>query len=153
MTAAEVGGRVCALPMDGGFYMVTVRQVIGKGVIPGAMAMGDASAVMVIAASFVGWLPPFAGALAIVWYTIQILESHTVQNLMRTRRLRRLVKLRAEAAALELMIREKNTDLKGLDRANELHTASLVKADELTHQQRLKDDAEEEADIKSMLEK
>lgn len=94
----------------------------------------DAGAVGVIAAAIVGWLPPVAAVLAIVWYCIQIIESRTVQKKLRQWRLRRLVKLRAEAVALELAIRHNNFDLRGLDEANQVHQAASAKATELTHE-------------------
>ena len=91
------------------------------------MAGGDTVAIVGIAAALIGWLPPIAASIAIVWYAIQIYESQTLQNMFRTYRLRRLVRLRAEATALELLIREKNQDKLGeLNRANRVHTAAIV---------------------------
>lgn len=94
----------------------------------------DAGAVGLIAGAITGWLPPLAAILAIVWYVIQIYESSTLQKKLRSYRLRRLVRIRAEAVALELLLRgNKSADLRGLDEANQVHLAATSKATELTH--------------------
>jgi hypothetical protein len=93
----------------------------------------DAGAVGVIAAAIVGWLPPLAAIVAILWYVIQIYESQTVQRKVRAWRLRKLVKLRAETVALELALRTQNYDLRALDEATQVHKVAVEKAAELSH--------------------
>lgn len=92
----------------------------------------DASAVGVITAAIIGWLPPLAALVAIIWYIIQIFESRTIQKKIRVFRLRRLVRLRADAAALELTIRGQNFDLRGLDEANQIYVAATTEAAKVT---------------------
>lgn len=43
---------------------------------------GDATSLMLIAASIADWLPPVAAALSIVWVSIRIYETDTVQNII-----------------------------------------------------------------------
>lgn len=116
------------------------RFMSDKGISPG-VAIGDAGAVGLIAVSIMGWLPPLAAIIAIIWYCIQIYESRTLQKNVRNWRLRKLVKLRSEATALELRLRENNNDLRGLDQANTVHLAATVASNLATHTQRLTDDA------------
>ena len=66
--------------------------------------------------------------------------------MLRTRRLKKLVTIRAKATALELLIREKNSELGNLDRANAVHSAALKAADEITHEQNKIDIQKEQAD-------
>lgn len=87
-----------------------------------------------IGGSLFGIIPAVAAILAIVWYLIEIFESPTLQKFIRSRRLRKLVRLRAKAVALELMVREQNFDLRGLDEANQVHLAAAGKAATLTHE-------------------
>lgn len=54
----------------------------------------DAVSAGAIFGSIVGALPPIAAFVAIVWYAIQIYESHTVQKYARARRISRLRKRR-----------------------------------------------------------
>jgi len=46
--------------------------------IPHSHAVDTASAAL-IAASFAGWIPTAAAIVAVVWYTIQVLESKTAK--------------------------------------------------------------------------
>ena len=40
----------------------------------------DAVSVGAVAGSLMGWLPPIAAALTIIWTTIRIFETNTVQS-------------------------------------------------------------------------
>jgi len=40
----------------------------------------DAVSVGTVAGSLMGWLPPIAAALTIIWTTIRIFETNTVQS-------------------------------------------------------------------------
>lgn len=62
-----------------------------------------------IVASAVGYLPAFAAAVALIWYLIQITESKTVQTWIKTRRIRRLAKLKARAILLEAQLQHPTT--------------------------------------------
>lgn len=104
------------------------------------LVAGDVSAIGVITVTLISILPPIAAVLAIIWYIVQIYESRTIQNKLRSIKLRRLVNLRAKAVALELSISSRNFDLQGLDRANRVHLAATTVAAEQTHQQFEKDE-------------
>lgn len=62
----------------------------------------DAGAAGAIIASMLGWLPPVAAVLAILWYLLQFWESRTLQSFMQKRTQRRIVRLTAKLAALQL---------------------------------------------------
>lgn len=108
---------------------------MGKGTILAIWVVGDTGALGVITASLLGLLPPIAAVFAIGWYALQMWESKSCQNLMRNRRLKKLVYLRAAAAALELIIRQKNTDLSGLVAANTIHAAAFSASRDVTQKQ------------------
>ena len=86
-----------------------------------------------IGGSLFGLIPAFAAILAVIWYVLEIWENKTVQRMLRARKLRKLVKLRARAVALELSIRNADGNLQGLDDANQVHLAASGKAAELVH--------------------
>jgi hypothetical protein len=67
--------------------------------------IGNGFSIATIATTFIGWTPAIAAVVALVWYLIQIYESATVQHWLGTRRLRKIVRLRARAAVLETEIR------------------------------------------------
>ena len=54
-----------------------------------------------IIGTFIGWLPGVAAVVALIWYMIQIYESKSVQNWLRTRRMRRLAAYKIAIAQLE----------------------------------------------------
>ena len=87
-----------------------------------------------IGGAFFGLIPAFAALLAVFWYILEIYESKTMQRWIRARRLRKLVKLRIRAVALELLIREHDGELQALDAANQVNMAATGKAAELTHE-------------------
>lgn len=87
-----------------------------------------------IGGAFFGLIPAFAALLAVIWYLLEIWENKTVQRVVRVRKLRRLVKLRAKAVALELSIRNADGGLRGLDEANQVHQAASGKAAEIVHE-------------------
>ncbi len=95
------------------------------------VAGGDSIAVAGIVMSLMGWLPPMAALVAVIWYAIQIYESRTLQAMLNKSRLRRLVQLRAKAAALELMIRGTHADVTELNEANVIHAAAIQKRQEI----------------------
>ena len=67
-----------------------------------------------------------ASVIAIIFYSIQIMESPAVHRVRLAHRLSRLVRIRAQATALELSIREADNDIKhSLDRANLIHAAAV----------------------------
>ncbi len=101
---------------------------------PPLRVAGELSAVGVITTTILGILPPMVALIAFIWYVIQITESKTIQRKIRACRLRRLVRLRAKAVALELAIRNHNFDLRGLDEANQVHLAAAEKSAVLTHE-------------------
>jgi hypothetical protein len=117
-----------------------------RATVPAFWATGDAVSIGVIGGTLLNYLPPAAAFFAIAWYVIQMYESKTIQNMLRTRRLKQLVAIRAKATALELLIREKNTELGNLDRANAVHSAALKAADDITHEQNKIDIRKEEAE-------
>ena len=104
-------------------------------------AVGDIGAVGTIAAALAGWLPPFAAVIAIFWYLIQIRESLTVQVWVRRWRLRKLVKMRANAVQYELYLQQRNTGLIGLARANKVHLAAETEAAAVTQDLMEKEEA------------
>lgn len=62
-----------------------------------------------IIASILGFLPPLAALVALVWYFIQIGESVTVQRWITGRRVRKLARLKARAIMLEAKMRRPET--------------------------------------------
>src|SRR5208282_553543 len=86
--------------------------------------IGDLSALLTLAASFGGFIPPLVSCIVLIYYIIQIRESITIQRWLRARQLRKLVKLRAHAVEYELYLHNKNQDLSGLVDANKLHIAA-----------------------------
>lgn len=65
-----------------------------------------------IMASLVGVVPAIAAGVALVWYLIQIHESATVQKWLKTRRIRKLAHLKAEAIMLEAKLKDPETPSK-----------------------------------------
>ena len=65
---------------------------------------GDVLGAGAIVGSLLGYLPPAAAFLALIWYAIQIWESRTIQhwwrNRVEVRRAKKLVKLRAREKIL-----------------------------------------------------
>lgn len=55
-----------------------------------------------ILGTIVGWLPPLAALIALVWYVIQIGESKTVRGLFARRRERKIARLKAKLTHLEI---------------------------------------------------
>jgi hypothetical protein len=52
----------------------------------GAKHVGDAVSVFTVLATLAAWLPPLAALFTIVWSSIRIWESKTVQNWIKRRR-------------------------------------------------------------------
>lgn len=71
----------------------TILSWVGNGLSLGA-----------IATTMLGLTPAVAAIVAIIWYSIQIYESATVQKWFAKRRLRRLARLKAEVLMLETKI-------------------------------------------------
>jgi hypothetical protein len=70
------------------------------------MTVGDAvihaTAAGSILSTVAGWLPPAAALLAVVLYTLQILEHKTVRDWFARRRLRKIARMKAKLVKLEL---------------------------------------------------
>jgi hypothetical protein len=98
--------------------------MIARGPLHLLWVTSDIGFAGVVIASLINWVPPTVALIAGVWYGIQIIESKTLTTILRSYRLRRLVKLRAKAVALELLIRTRNIDVRELARANEVHLAA-----------------------------
>jgi hypothetical protein len=91
-----------------------------------------------------------AGVLIVIWTLVQLSESRTVRNTIQARRLKKLVKLRAKAVALELTMRNNSTGLRGLHRANAVHLAAEQASTDLTKSDLVAEEAEK---TRSALEK
>ena len=76
--------------------------------------LGHALSPVAIFGSLMGFFPGIAAAVALIFYSIQIYESATVQTWMHTRRLRKIAEFKKHIAALEAQ------ELKGLARRIEL---------------------------------
>jgi hypothetical protein len=63
--------------------------------------VGNAFSIGAIAATFMGWVPGVAALVALIWYSIQIFESATVQRWLANRRARRIAHLKAQVLLLE----------------------------------------------------
>lgn len=48
--------------------------------------VGDAVSVVTVLATLAAWLPPLAALITIIWTSIRIWESKTVQNFLKKRR-------------------------------------------------------------------
>lgn len=70
--------------------------------------IGNSVSLGMIISAFLGWLPAIGATIAIIWYSIEIYESKTVQRYLEKRLRNRLLKLHSEAAHLELVLSEKN---------------------------------------------
>lgn len=70
--------------------------------------IGNSVSVGLIVSSIIGWLPAIASSIAVVWYLVQLYESKTIQRWLDSRLRKKLMKLHAEAAKLELILSEKN---------------------------------------------
>jgi hypothetical protein len=74
--------------------------------------VGNVASIGAVVSAFVGWLPPAAALVAIIWYMIQIYESDTVQGWRKRRRNVRLARLKARVMMMEA---QNKPDLPGLD--------------------------------------
>ena len=63
---------------------------------------GHLISLFALTGSLFGVNPAIAGVAALIWYVIQIYESRTIQDWVQKRNARKIVKLQAELAALEL---------------------------------------------------
>jgi hypothetical protein len=97
--------------------------------------LGHIVSLFAIGGSLFGLIPALAALLAVIWYALEIYENRTVQRWVRARKLRKLVRLRARAVALELSIRnEDGPHLHELDDANRVHTAASQAAARVVHE-------------------
>jgi hypothetical protein len=55
-----------------------------------------------VISTFLGWTPSVAAMVALVWYSIQIKESHTFRTWRNSRKHRLVKRLRAKIAELEV---------------------------------------------------
>lgn len=70
--------------------------------------LGNTTSLGVIITTILGWVPAVAATIAIVWYMVQLYESKTIQRLIENRLRKKLIKLKAEAAHLEILLSEKH---------------------------------------------
>ncbi len=63
--------------------------------------VGNSASAVAIVSTFVGWLPPMAALIALVWYVIQIHESKTIQAWHRNRRTRKIARMKARVLMME----------------------------------------------------
>lgn len=70
--------------------------------------LGNGISLGMILSTLIGWLPAIAALIGVIWYMVQIYESKTVQRWIDNRLRKKLLKLHAEAAKLELVLAEKN---------------------------------------------
>lgn len=57
------------------------------------LVLSDLTAAGTVVAAFVGWLPPIAGLLSVVWFCIQIYESRSFQGWLSRSKDRRISRL------------------------------------------------------------
>jgi|SRR6185369_6946167 len=85
-----------------------------------------------IVGAIVGYLPAVAALVAVIWYLVQLYESHTIQRYLRSRRERKIAKLTLELARLnaQKLIQETdpNTENLALDGAYRLKDPSEPKS-------------------------
>jgi hypothetical protein len=62
-----------------------------------------------IVSTLTGMVPAIAAGVALVWYLIQIHESATIQKWIKTRRIRKLAHLKAQALMLEAKLFQPET--------------------------------------------
>ena len=65
--------------------------------------VGHSLSVSAIFGAMVGFFPSVAALVALIWYIIQIYQSDPVQRYLRSRRLRKIAKLKLEMARLEAL--------------------------------------------------
>ena len=63
-----------------------------------------------ILGAIIGYLPAVAALVGVVWYLVQLYESHTVQRYLRGRRERKIAKLTLEIARLQAQKLMQQTD-------------------------------------------
>ncbi len=62
---------------------------------------GNGASLGAVGLALIGWLPPIAAVIAVIWYMIQIYESNTVQGWIRSRRTRKLARMKARVIMME----------------------------------------------------
>jgi hypothetical protein len=92
----------------------------------------DAAATVSIVGSMIGWLPYIASVLSIIWFLIQISESHTVvawRDARKTRRrAKKIARLRAQEKILSAEIIAMETVRSAKADARELVATAKVEA-------------------------
>lgn len=78
---------------------------------------GNTLSVGAIVGAIVGWLPPAAALIAIVWYLIQIKESKTYQDWKASRRREKIAHLNAQLERLNSLNRTQQIAGGGFDGA------------------------------------
>lgn len=73
-------------------------------------ATGHIASAGAIVFAILGWLPPLAALVGLIWYCIQIHESKTMQDWLKRRRLRRINRLREQLLVLQTL--DKVEDIK-----------------------------------------
>lgn len=62
----------------------------------------DVAGAIAVLSSLLGWVSPLAALIAVIWYVIQIWESRTIQAWVQKRHERKIIRLAAKLAALQL---------------------------------------------------
>ncbi len=73
--------------------------------------VGNGASGLAIVTTIFGWLPPAAALIAIVWYVVQIYESDTIQKWVKSRRIRKIARMKAQVLLMEA---QNKPDLPGL---------------------------------------
>ncbi len=73
--------------------------------------IGNGASGLAIVTTIFGWLPPAAALIAIVWYVVQIYESDTIQKWIKSRRTRKIARMKAQVLMMEA---QDKPDLPGL---------------------------------------
>jgi hypothetical protein len=89
---------------------MSVREMGMDNFNPLAWA-GNIVSLGAIVGTFMGWLPAVAAVVAFTWYSIQIWESHTVQNWLHTRRERKIAYYTARVHQLRAQQKKRDPDL------------------------------------------
>ncbi len=63
--------------------------------------IGNGASLGAVVTTLFGYLPPIAAFIALIWYLIQIFESGTVQKWIKTRRVRKIARMKARVLLME----------------------------------------------------
>ena len=114
---------------------VTKAQVPVDNLFEVLRWIGHSLSLAAIGAAILGIIPVVAVLMPMIYYSIVVYESKTVQAFIKSRRLKKLLHMRARAVALELIIKGSDIDLAALDAANQVHLAAVSRATEIAHEE------------------